>query len=225
MMKEEADSNDQALGDSNCLSPEVLKQRLHKTARHELDEQLVENECAVAVIEGVSAQAMIITSRHRVLVFKKGMMGGVTFGRKMYAWDFNEIHGVRVDVRLMNGFVALKTTDSDPDRMSYWGLGGGNAWEAANAIPVGKPTQEQAREGAAVLRRLLYRYHNLRENSSAHDQLIAPPQPMSFQPAAVNSPVTSVEPSASEPNRFCFACGTQLRTGSVFCSSCGQQLR
>src|SRR5690606_412578 len=51
----------------SCLTEGELKKRLHKAARAELSEQLVDGECAVIAIEGVSSSAMIVTNQNRVL--------------------------------------------------------------------------------------------------------------------------------------------------------------
>ncbi len=67
------------------LSPEKLKKVLHRQALAELIENFNVNERAMIVIEGLSGQAMIVTNQQRVLVFERGFMGGVAFGRKIYA--------------------------------------------------------------------------------------------------------------------------------------------
>lgn len=226
MVERKADGNHIVADQVECLQPDELKKRLHKAARAELGEQLIDDECAVVIIEGTSAQAMIVTNRHRVLVFKKGMMSGVTFGRKMHLWKFNQIHGVRVDVRLVNGFVALEMPGADVDNLSHWQSGDTSYWESGHAIVIGKSQETQAREGAAVLRAMLHRYHNSPDNLDTRIGL--PPQSLgnvSVQSASIDPPDASREPPDSGSlHRFCFACGAELHTGAVFCSSCGQKV-
>jgi hypothetical protein len=207
----------------SCLSEYELKKRLHKAARAELNEQLLEGECPVIIIEGMSSSAMIVTNQHRVLVFKKGMLSGVAFGRKMHSWDFSEIEDVRVDVRIMNGLVALETDELSAERLSHWGSDDSDSWKAPNAVPIDKWLEKQAREGAAKLRTMLHRYHNP-DKSVTSDQRSPNRRPESPFEAPQPGRVPPAEAATSLPKSFCFACGAQLHPEAAFCGACGQKV-
>jgi hypothetical protein len=207
-----------------CLGEDEIKKRLHKDARRELNEQLLEGECAVVVIEGNSAQAMIATNLNRVLVFKKGMMAGVSFGRRMHSWDFSRITSVRVDVRIMNGYVALETMEGDDEELSYWGINSSDAWTSANAIPIARIDQQQAREGAATLRRMLHAY-NSQDKRMRDSELGNSTSSYSANLVQDDETLASEHVTASQGRtiQFCFACGYKLQPKAAFCSACGQR--
>lgn len=212
--------NDNSMNQS--LSPAKLKKMLHKQALAELNENLNVNERAMVVIEGLSGQAMIATNQQRVLVFKRGFMGGIAFGRRLYAWHFSQIQGVRVDVRLLKGFVALELIESNVDALTYWGNGDDDVWSVGNAIPMDVSKEKEVREGAKALRLML---HESRQPVST--PVIKEPAPRA-QP--LSTPLT-LEQSPEEQHdgeisavRFCFNCGAQLRRVGAFCESCGQKL-
>ena len=148
-------------------------------------------------------------------------MSGVAFGQKMYTWDFAQVKGVHLDVRILNGFVALETTESDNDDVTFWGSGESDAFKSSRSVPIDKTMQDQAREGAAKLRRLLHEFHNTsRPMNAAAIPDDTDERPASPEHLQVDSSVDS-PPSAK---RFCFACGGQLQANAAFCSSCGQKL-
>ncbi len=188
-----------------------------------MHEHILTREKAVVVIQGISGQAFIVTNRHRVLVFKRGIMGGVAFGRKMHSWDFSQIKGITIDFRIVNGFAALELIESNVEELSYWGHGDNDVWKVSNAIPLDSSKEEETRKAAAALRRMLHEFHN--------------PQPRPIEEKVSPSQVTAAatrrdsqlqedtetQIESSSP-RFCFNCGIELRRGAKFCESCGQKL-
>lgn len=208
------------------LSQEVLKKLLHKQALSELGEHLTSGELAMVVIEGLSGQAFIVTNRQRVLVFKRGVMGGVSFGRRMYSWKFNQICGIRIDFRILNGFAALEIIESDVDGMSYWGHGENDVWKAANAMPLDKSKEKPIREAAATLRKLLDVHHKHRQIPSIADN--DPTLSRVWDHRTVATGMDNPSPLRQGENitnaRFCFNCGAGLREAGKYCESCGQRL-
>ncbi len=195
---------------------------LHKQALAEMNEHLISGESAVIVIEGHSGQAFIVTNRHRVLVFKRGMMGGVAFGRKMHSWDFSQIKGITIDVRIVNGFAALELIESNVEELSYWGHGDNDVWRVSNAIPLNTSKEKEIRESAAALRRMLHDFHNPPSLQSEMDQIL--PSPAASMPKVSQLPRDAEPKLESTPIRFCFNCGAELRRAGRFCESCGQKL-
>lgn len=205
-----------------ALSHEALKGMLHKQALAELSDHLNAGEKAVIVIEGLSGQAFIVTDRHRVLVFKRGMMGGVAFGRKMHSWEFSQIKGITIDVRILNGFAALDVIESNVEELSYWGHGDNDVWSVSNGIPLNTSKEKQIRESAAALRRMLHDYHNPPSRHSEVNRIMDPPT-ASFPEAS--QLLRDAEPRLEiAPVRFCFSCGAELRRAGRFCEFCGQKL-
>src|SRR5690606_7634556 len=103
--------------------------------------------------------------------------------------------------------------------LRYWRSEDSDTWKAANAIPVDTSLEKKARQGASKLRTMLHRYHNAQEVVNAVPRVPEPPIPAQdalFTPAA--------EQAAPLPNRFCFACGTQLHPQAAFCGACGQKV-
>lgn len=211
---------------SEPLSLEALKKLLHKQALAELDEQLTTGERAMIVVEGLSGQAFIVTNRQRVLVFKRGIMGGVAFGRRMHSWNFSQIQGIRVDFRIMNGYAALELIESSVDELSYWGHGESDVWKSSNAIPLDKSKEREIRESATALRNMVHDFHN-----GGHDVATggsSPPLVTGTKPDTsiqdVNIP-TSVELRERTADvRFCFNCGAVLRREGKYCESCGEKI-
>lgn len=206
------------------LSEETLKKMLHKHAYAELHEHLLAREKAVVVVQGVSGQAFIVTNRHRVLVFKRGILGGVAFGRKMHSWDFSQIKGITIDVRIVNGFAALELIESNVEELSYWGNGDNDVWKVSNAIPLDTSKEKETRKAAAALRRMLHEFHNP-QLRPVEEPTITPPQtsPEATRPATM-SQLDTASPRETTPARFCFNCGIELRRAGKFCESCGQKL-
>lgn len=205
-----------------CMKPERLRRRLHNHAVEELNEHLRDNECAVTAIEGVSAGAIIVTNHQRILVFKKGMLSGVAFGRRMYEWHFNEVKGVRVDMRIMNGYVGLELHNKNSEDLKSWGAGNADAWESSHAIAIDKGNEDRARKGAALLRKMLHQYQHQDDHRRAARDVPTISTPFG-QSNEDSSPLvdTSVEASPSPISRFCSECGSRLQAGAKFCSSCG----
>jgi len=206
------------------LSQEALKKMLHKHALAELSEHLLAREKAVIVIEGSSGQAFIVTNRHRVLVFKRGIMGGVAFGRKMHSWDFSQIKGITIDFRIVNGFAALELIESNVEELSYWGHGDNDVWKVSNAIPLDSSKEKETRKGAAALRCMLHEFHNPRPRQPDEERITPPHETTTASRPATQSQQDTATRRETPPARFCFNCGIELRRAGKFCESCGQKL-
>jgi hypothetical protein len=69
--------------------------RLHKKTRQAAESGLAPDEQVVAVFEGKSKQAMIVTDR-QIMVVKPGMLAGAGLGAKVASFEFEQIAGINV---------------------------------------------------------------------------------------------------------------------------------
>jgi hypothetical protein len=166
------------------------RRRLHKEANKAVDQNLMPGEPVLVIITGAYDQAMIGTDR-RVLIFKKGMMGGTWFGQKVAMWDYRQINGVTLETGRTTGSIALQVPGSLTSDTSYWDTGRSGPGQSPNMIPIANKDHEFTRAAVADLQQLI----------------------MSAQsPGPLNI--------ASLPGGlFCPQCGTQNHPQAKFCTN------
>jgi hypothetical protein len=64
-----------------------------------VDQSLQPDEKPEVLIVGAHQQLVLGTNR-RVMVLKKGLMSGATFGGKGSSWDYRNVTGIQLDVRM-----------------------------------------------------------------------------------------------------------------------------
>lgn len=125
--------------------------QLHKEANKLLDENLAPGEPVVAIIRGQFDSAIIGTDR-RVFVFKKGVLSGSAFAKKLSSWDYRNITGIQVETGVMGGVAAVQAAGVGTGDLSYWGGGKSDPRKAPNAVALARDHFKQAKEAVAVLR-------------------------------------------------------------------------
>jgi hypothetical protein len=135
--------------------PKQYKGILHKDAITEIAANLMPDEVITIVIQGLWDSALVGT-QHRVFIYKRGMMGGVTGGSKLISWDMDVIHGVQMEFGKRTGFVVLQTPNATVADMSYWSNDANAPQRAPNALAINKPLKNQANIGVIALRTRLF---------------------------------------------------------------------
>lgn len=128
------------------------RKQLHKDANQALDENLAPNEPVKIIIRG-SYNSSIIGTDRRAFVFKKGFMGGATFGKKFTSWNYQNITGIQIETGMLGGFVAIMAPGVESADMNSWGRGKKDPSKSPNAIHINE--FEQARKGVALMRQLI----------------------------------------------------------------------
>jgi Short C-terminal domain/zinc-ribbon domain len=217
------------------------RKQLHKDANKALDENLMPGETVRVIIRGTHDAAMIGTDR-RVFVFKKGFMGGATFGKKLASWDYRNVNGVQLETGMVSGVVLIQAPGVTAKDVSYWGSRKDSAQAAPHALALVREYFDQAREGTTLLRKLIAQHHNVPSASPSNSSAtVASPMEQLRQLAALRDAgiVTNAEFEAkkadllglraafSVSNRtaYCTQCGTQVPVESNFCPDCGAQRR
>jgi hypothetical protein len=130
------------------------RNQLHKDANKSLNQNLSVNEKVKVIIRGLWDSALIGTEC-RCFVYKRGIMGGVTFGSKLTSWDYLNLNGVQIETGPMSGFVSLQGPGIESKDLSYWNTGNTGPASSPFALSINKELFDQAREGVSVLRSLI----------------------------------------------------------------------
>jgi hypothetical protein len=131
------------------------RSQLHKDANKGLDQNLSADEKVQVIIRGLWDSAIIGTNV-RDFIYKRGLMGGVTFGSKLTSWDYLNLSGVQIETGPMSGFISLQGPGIESIDLSYWNSSGKNSPNMSpHAISITSDLYEQAREGVAIFRRLI----------------------------------------------------------------------
>ncbi len=125
------------------------------SARAALKQTLMPGEIVKIIIKGAWDQAIIGTDS-RLFIFKKGLMGGVTFGTKMTSWHYHNLTGIQLETKGTTGFVAIQGVDIPTQDLSFWGSGRNNPETSLHAIPiVGISSMKKAQLGVEIVRDLM----------------------------------------------------------------------
>ena len=130
------------------------RNKLHKDAIISLDRNLLFDEKVKVIIQGLSDSAIIGTDI-RCFVYKRGEMGGVGFGGKLIPWDYAKLSGVQLETGSQSGAVSLQGPGTTSEDMSYWNTHKDGPASSPYQISLTMALFEQAREGVAVLRKLM----------------------------------------------------------------------
>ncbi len=125
-----------------------------------LKQNLAPEEIVRVIIRGPWDQAIVGTDS-RLFIFKKGLMGGVTFGAKMTSWEYANLTGIQIETGPTNGFVAIQGPGIASQDLSFWASDDKCPANSPYAIPVtGKIIMEQAKVGVEILRDLIMKAHS-----------------------------------------------------------------
>jgi len=125
------------------------------SAKVALKRALVPNEVVKVIITGAWDQAIIGTDS-RLFIFKKGLMGGVTFGTKMTSWHYHNLTGIKLETEKQTGFVAIQGMDIPIQDLSFWSSGKNSPETSLHAIPiVGTTSMKKAQLGVEIIRDLM----------------------------------------------------------------------
>jgi hypothetical protein len=130
------------------------RSKLQKDANISLDRNLLFDEKVKVIIQGLSDSAIIGTDT-RCFVYKRGEMGGAAFGGKLISWDYANLNGVQLETGSQSGAVSLQGPGTTSEDMSYWNTHKEGPAASPYQISLTKELFEQAREGVAVLRKLI----------------------------------------------------------------------
>jgi len=133
------------------------RKMLHKDANKALDENLLPGEAVRVIVPGDHDSALIGTDR-RVFVFKKGLVSGAAFGRKLASWDHANVTGVQLETGVASGVALVQAPGVEATDVSAWGRGPSSALKAPHAVVLSARDFELARRGVAELRRLIAEY-------------------------------------------------------------------
>ncbi len=129
--------------------------RLIPLARTAIKRTLVPNEVVTVIIMGIWDQAIIGTDS-RLFIFKKGLMGGVTFGTKITAWHYHNLTGIQLENKGTTGFVAIQGNDIPTQDLNFWSSGKNSPETSPYAIPlIGAVLIKEAEIGVAIIRDLM----------------------------------------------------------------------
>ena len=134
------------------------RNKLHKDANISLDRNLLFDEKVKVIIQGLSDSAIIGTDT-RCFVYKRGEMGGVGFGGNLISWDYANLNGVQLETGSHSGVVSLQGPGTTSENMSYWNTHIAGTAASPYELSITQELFEQAREGVAMLRRLMYNSH------------------------------------------------------------------
>ncbi len=125
------------------------------SARAALKQTLMPDEMVKIIIKGAWDQAIIGTD-FRLFIFKKGLMGGVTFGTKMTSWHYHNLTGIQLETKGTTGFVVIQGADIPTHDLNFWGSGSNNPETSLHAIPiVGTSSMKKAQLGVGIIRDLM----------------------------------------------------------------------
>ncbi len=146
-----------SVSDSNAYNPVPSKSDLPEYIQTALTENLFPNETTKVIIPGLSDTAMIATDR-RVFIFKKGMLGGATFGSKTASWDYKNLSGVQIETGSITGVLSLQGPGIISQDLSSWSFlddSKTDAWAAPHALVFGQKQMEGAKQGVIKLRQIM----------------------------------------------------------------------
>ena len=144
------------------------RNKLHKDANISLDRNLLNGEKVKVIIQGLSDSAIIGTDA-RCFVYKRGEMGGAAFGGKLISWDYANLNGVQLETGSHSGVVSLRGPGTTSEDMSYWNTHKDGPAASPYELSLTEELYEQAREGVAILRRLMY---NSQQSKSIKNPLL-----------------------------------------------------
>ena len=130
------------------------RNKLHKDANISLDRNLLFEEKVRVIIQGLSDSAIIGTDT-RCFVYKRGMMGGADFQGKLISWDYSDLNGVQLEIGSHSGVLSLQGPGTTSKDMSYWNTHKDGPAASPYELSLTEESFEQAREGVAILRKLI----------------------------------------------------------------------
>jgi hypothetical protein len=133
-----------------------------------LDQSIEPGEKVEILIVGAFNQMVVGTDR-RIVVLKKGLMAGATFGHKLSSWEYRNVTGIQLDTRASSGILIIHAGGEEPIKSSYWASGKGSAQEAPNAITFASKPDADAQAGVAQLRKRVADAHAPQQSTVAPD--------------------------------------------------------
>jgi hypothetical protein len=130
------------------------RNKLHKDANISLDRNLLFEEKVRVIIQGLSDSAIIGTDT-RCFVYKRGIMGGADFQGKLISWDYSDLNGVQLEIGSHSGVLSLQGPGTTSKDMSYWNTHKDGPAASPYELSLTEESFEQAREGVAILRKLI----------------------------------------------------------------------
>jgi hypothetical protein len=135
-----------------------------------LDQSIEPGEKVEILIVGAFDQIVVGTDR-RILVLKKGLMAGATFGHKLSSWEYRNVTGLQLDTRANSGILIIHAGGEEPIKSSYWASGKGSAKEAPNAITFASKPPADAQAAVAQLRQLIAEAHAPHQSTHTPDPI------------------------------------------------------
>lgn len=130
-----------------------------------LNQSIEPNESVRILVVGAFNQLVVGTDR-RILVLKKGLMAGATFGHKLSSWEYRTVTGIQLDTRVNSGILIIHAGGEEPIKASYWASGKGSAQEAPNAITFAGRPGADVQTAVAQLRQLVADAHSPSQSST-----------------------------------------------------------
>lgn len=130
------------------------RNKLHKDANRSLAKNFSSSEKVKVIIQGLSDSAIIGTDT-RCFVFKRGQMGGSSFGSKLISWDYANLNGVQLETGTHSGVISLQGPGTTSKDISYWNDRKDGPAASPYELSLTNELLEQAREGATILRTLI----------------------------------------------------------------------
>ena len=160
-------------------SVQELFDRLPKSAHDGIQNALQPGERLQAIIIGEQKMVLVATDR-RVFIFKQGITSGAFFSKQLNSWDYLNISGIQVKSGMTTQVVVVEVYGVPPvTDTSRFGKGPNSAWQAPNAIVLGKKIDLTST--ISMVRRAIAEHHR----PQAHPQA-EPDQSLSIAMGRIN---------------------------------------
>jgi hypothetical protein len=89
--------------------------------------------------------AALIATDRRVLIYKKGFLGGAGFGRKVASWEYRNLTGVQLETGPITGRLSLQGPGLS-DQIK------GTGWSASHLLTIERKDYDRAKSTVALVR-------------------------------------------------------------------------
>jgi hypothetical protein len=130
-------------------------------ARKHLEPQIHDGEEVIAVINGMSSQA-IVALQTRLFIVKPGLMAGSTFGARVTSFDYRNITAIEVNKKLVTAVIEVIAAGYQGSMPThFWSSKeGADPYKLSNCLPLGRAEADKAEPVLAQIRQLVAQLQN-----------------------------------------------------------------
>jgi hypothetical protein len=152
--------DDAVVAPASAPSPSRLDLVPEKARRH-LEPQLRDGEEVMAIINGLSSQA-IVAFRTRLFVVKPGFMAGAAFGARVTSFDYRNITAIELNKKMTTAVIEVIAAGyQGVNATSVWSSKEGrDPYKLSNCLPLMRETADQAEPVLADIRELITELHH-----------------------------------------------------------------